>query len=564
AATAALIWRRPGLPTVPDPSQWVQLTNFTDQSTDPSFSPDGRMLAFVRGSMGSAQLYVKLLPDGEPVQLTHDENGKLLPAFSPDGSRIAYGTSGLNWQTWVIPALGGQPQLLLSNATGLTWIDPKHVMFSEVKSGVHLSVVTATESRSEQRDVYVPPNENDMAHMSYLSPDRKWVLVVEMGPDHKMIPCQLVPFSGAGPPRPVGPKDGGCAGAAWSPDGKWMYLNSEAGSHGYHLWSQAFPDGVPQQLTASLAEEQGVAIAPDGRSLVTSVGTLESSVWVHDHQGERQVSSEGFSSYSRLSSDGGKLFYLHATNAAEADHGGELWAADLATGQASKVLPGLALQSYSLSPDDKQVVYDTLEENGEHHVWIASTQHRFAPRQLDSGDNASGPIYSPSGQIYCEISQAGRRYLYRINQDGTKKEKLSSEPILVASAVSPDGKFVTVRRPLNREDNWTMNAAVPVSGGPAIPLCSGWCEFNWTRDGKAMYVYWLASKGSSEYRTYVLPLVRGTDFPKLPSQGFQSEAEVRKAAVQVLDGAAFPGPDSSSYSVSKRTSHWNLYRIPLQ
>ena len=166
-AGAILLSRKPPRVTPADPSQWIQLTNLSGESFDPALSPDGRMLAFLRGTGGLPNLYVKILPDGEPVQLTHDETKiDSAPVFSPDGSRIAYGTSGLNWQTWVVPVLGGQPQLLLSNATGLTWIDPRHVMFSEIKSGVHLSVVTATESRSEQRDVYVPPNVNDMAHQS--------------------------------------------------------------------------------------------------------------------------------------------------------------------------------------------------------------------------------------------------------------------------------------------------------------------------------------------------------------------------------------------------------------
>ena len=95
-ASAIVIWRKPARVAPPDSSQWVQLTNFTDEIFEPALSPDGRMLAFLRGSGGSTQLYVKLLPDGEPVQLTHDETKiKLAPVFSPDGSRIAYGTSDL-------------------------------------------------------------------------------------------------------------------------------------------------------------------------------------------------------------------------------------------------------------------------------------------------------------------------------------------------------------------------------------------------------------------------------------------------------------------------------------
>ena len=563
ASSATLIWRRSIVPTALDSSQWVQLTNFTDESSDPVLSPDGRMLAFLRGSEASGQLYVKLLPDGDPVQLTHDEALKEHPAFSPDGSRIAYATSDLNWQTWVVSVLGGQPQILLSNATGLTWVDAQHVMFSEIKRGVHLSVVTATESRSEQRDVYVPPNEEHMAHASYLSPDHKWVLVAEMGTDGRMIPCQLVPFSG-GASRPVGPPTGGCDAAAWSPDGKWMYLNSDAGSHGYHIWRQAFPDGEPQQLTADLTEERGLAVAPDGRSLVTSVGTIESSVWISDHQGERQISFQGFSYHPRLSSNGRKLFYLQAPNSSEADRGGELLVCDLATGQSSKVLPGITAVSFSLSADDNQVVLDTLEANGQHHLWLASTAHRFAPRRMGSAANERWPLYSLSGWIYFQVFEAGHEYPYRMKEDGSQEEKVSSEPIVFVSAISPHERFLVVRRALNREDKWWEIQALPIAGGPGVPLCSGWCDVDWTRDGRAMYFYWSSAKGGSESRTYVVPLIRGSDLPKLPSTGFQSETELRKAAVQVLERAASPGPNSSSYSFSKRISHWNLYRIPLQ
>ena len=110
---------------------------------------------------------------------------------------------------------------------------------------------------------------------------------------------------------------------------------------------------MPQQLTAGLTEESGIAIAPDGRSLITSVGTTGSSVWVKDHGGERQISSEGYCYRARPSSDGSKLFYLHAANAAASDTGGELWVSDLTSGQTSKVLPGVPILSFSVSADDK-------------------------------------------------------------------------------------------------------------------------------------------------------------------------------------------------------------------
>ena len=65
---------------------------------------------------------------------------------------------------------------MLRNASSLTWIeDGKRLLFSEIKNGLHMGVVTTDEGRGQSRDVYLPVGERSMAHHSYLSP--KW----EMG-----------------------------------------------------------------------------------------------------------------------------------------------------------------------------------------------------------------------------------------------------------------------------------------------------------------------------------------------------------------------------------------------
>ena len=98
----------------PASKDWEQLTFFTDSAVYPALSPDGRMLAFIRGSnsfFGPGQVCVKFLPDGQPVELTHDGSQKLSPVFSDDSSLIAYGTS-IPWSVWEVPVLGGEPHLM--------------------------------------------------------------------------------------------------------------------------------------------------------------------------------------------------------------------------------------------------------------------------------------------------------------------------------------------------------------------------------------------------------------------------------------------------------------------
>jgi predicted Ser/Thr protein kinase len=172
-AAGGVLWMRARNQPPVAGKDWQQLTFFTDSAVYPALSADGRMLAFIRGGdtfFGPGQVYVKFLPGGTPVQLTHDATDKMAPAFSPDGSRVVYGTV-FPWDTWEVPVLGGEPKVLLPNASSLSWIGgTNRVLFSEIKTGIHMGLVTADEGRGNSRDVYVPTGERSMVHHSYLSP----------------------------------------------------------------------------------------------------------------------------------------------------------------------------------------------------------------------------------------------------------------------------------------------------------------------------------------------------------------------------------------------------------
>ena len=295
AAISLWLFRSHAGPTPLSPRQWVQVTHFAEGATSPALSPDGRMMAFIRGPetfISRGQIYVRILPGGAPFQLTHDDTLKMAPAFSSDGSRVAYTVTlpGFGWSTWVVPVLGGEPHELLPNAAALTWTDAEHVMFSEVKTGTHMGIVSATESRAGERDVYLPDSVSGMAHRSWLSPGGKWILVSEMDV-LGWRSCRVVPLDGSSMGETAGPKLARCTYAGWSPDGKKMYFSADAGD-GYHIWRQSFPRGVPEQLTFGPTEEEGVALSPDGRTLVTSAGIRESTVWLHDATGDRPTTAE--------------------------------------------------------------------------------------------------------------------------------------------------------------------------------------------------------------------------------------------------------------------------------
>jgi eukaryotic-like serine/threonine-protein kinase len=561
---------------------YTQLTNFADSATQPALSPDGRMLTFIRGEstfFGPGQVYVKLLPDGEPVRLTNDTFYKMSPKFAPDGARIGYST-GLDtaavaaaspdqpptMDTWIVPVLGGQPRRLMANAEGLTWMESAagqpRVLFSELtgRLGGQMSIVSSTESRTDQRTVYLPP-ENGMAHRSYLSPDRKWVLVIEMA--DTWLPCRLTPFDGSSPGKPVGPAPAQCTDAAWSPDGKWMYFSTNTGS-GTHTWRQRFPDGTPEQVTSGVTEEEGIHFAPDGRSFVTSIGTSQSTVWVHDSHGDRQITSEGYSFRPSISPDGRKLYYLIRAGGTASFIAGGLWVADLESGQRQRLLPDFQMRYYSISADGQRVVFVASDEKGHAPVWLADLNRPTPPRRLAT-QNSWGAWFGAPGEVVFESDDKGTLFVYRVKDDGSDLRKMIPTSNLFAFGVSPDGRWIAAQD----SRAWGTLSAFPAGGGAPILIC-GNCsppqgtdpkppDMAWTPDGRLMYLKFADS-------TYAIPLQPGQPIPRIPAGGFQSKDDVA-----ALPGArlisetsnVFPGPNPTMYAFTKVATQRNIYRVPV-
>jgi len=51
------------------------------------------------------------------------------------------------------------------------------------------------------------------------------------------LPSRVVPFDGSSRGKAIGPPGAGCTYVAWSPNGTWMYFDSDSGGR-FHLCSQ--------------------------------------------------------------------------------------------------------------------------------------------------------------------------------------------------------------------------------------------------------------------------------------------------------------------------------------
>ncbi len=570
AVMAGIYWLR-GTKNTSDQSKWEQITNLQDAVNQPALSPDGRMVAFVRGAdtfIIHGQIYVKLLPHGNPLQLTHDDLDKSFPTFSPDGTEVDYTVidKDFKWDSYAVPVLGGTPRRLLPNASGLTWIDDQRVLFSEIQTSPHMSIVTADRSRAKERTVYVPATERGMAHQSALSPDGKWVLVVEME-NSGWTRCRLVPFSGNDPGHPISPA-GPCVDAEWSPDGNWMYFSANAGQ-GFHLWRERFPNGAPEQITFGPTEEQGIAVDPSGKFLITAAGSEETTVWYHDEKGDRQITSEGSASRIAFSRDGTKLFFLQRNNS---DMGlrsapkGELQVADLTNGAVTSVSPGTESGSFDVSPDGKVVALTVFDDKHSPHIQLITLDHSAPPRLLIP-EEADEPLYAPDGAIYYRIRTGKLNAIYRYGADGTRK-KIPISGFNEAINISPDGNWIVGWGQDSTDPSHSADLAVNTHDGRGVVLNRSasfmYTGTSWSRDGRSFSVNEMGhgANGIEIPKSFVVPLNARNQLPDVPASGFDDQY-LSKVNAQAIDETVVLGRDRHTYAFVRRTTHRNLYRVPL-
>jgi eukaryotic-like serine/threonine-protein kinase len=380
-----------------------QLTQGRRDHIQPAWSPDGVRLAFVRGGTATgklepsdvdgyyfegAELWTLELGSGRETRLV--DNG-FNPSYSPDGRLLAFDALLAGGQrVWVTDTRGRNPRQVTSDSseavvhTQPRWSpDGSKLVFRRIEKTKSDIAVADAETRTITliTDDYVfdtDPTWSPDGRSIYFSSYRGGGLNiwrVSVGP------------TGA----PAGPADQLTTGAGddvqstLAPDGRRLVF-AVLGNNS-DLWRlPVSPEtgrttGVPETVLATTRVESRGAWAPDGRRIAfNSDRTGEMNLWVRDSSGGvRQVTSGAGGDYQPMwSPDGSALVFFSA-------RGGntDIWRVRLADSSLTRLTDDGALDTNPFySPDGNHIAF-VSDRSGRSEVWLMNADGS-GQRQLAS------------------------------------------------------------------------------------------------------------------------------------------------------------------------------------
>ena len=187
----------------------MRLTRDPTDDDQPAFSPDGARIAFRSGREGGG-IYMMPALGGEPRLVVR--NG-ISPQFSPDGKYILHDLgSNVSGELYVVPASGGSPvhlQPQFWGAVGGTWApDSRHLLFLGMRAPIGVgrsdwciatmdstpALVTTAREVIDRYGLLPPPGEFDIVPSLWLEREDQVVFSARLGDTHRSM--EPADFSG--------------------------------------------------------------------------------------------------------------------------------------------------------------------------------------------------------------------------------------------------------------------------------------------------------------------------------------------------------------------------------
>ena len=483
----------PTTETPPAPLEAVPFNSYPGREGRPAFSPEGDRVAFswTGEKEDNADIYVKLIGPGPPLRLTTDPEPDHDPAWSPDGRFIAFlrGTTKREVGVFLVPALGGRkrrlaqiriPFLAMHVGTCLNWSpDSRWLAVCDSPSGEReglKSLFLLSADSGEMRRITSAPAESSTGDVSpAFSPDGRKLVFARFGGGLKSdlylldLGDDLIP---QGEPHRLTFTESLTTSPVFTADGRDIVFSSGGMRGDGSLWRVPVSgSGPPQRLPSFGGRGSSFpAISRQGNRLAYVAARPDVDIWQMNLPGAdggagkaaELISSSRLDEMPRYSPDGNSITFTSTRSGSY-----EIWKCDADGSNA------LQLTSFGApitgnprwAPDGKQIVFSSDAE-GQADIYVVNADGG-APRRLTT-DLPSGsmfPTWSRDGKwIYFGSPRSGKFRSYRMPAAGGDAVHVITDGGLVTE--SADGKLLYFGRGWPESSIWSA----PAGGGEEVQL----------------------------------------------------------------------------------------------
>jgi Tol biopolymer transport system component/DNA-binding winged helix-turn-helix (wHTH) protein len=372
AAGGLWLYKRHDSLPAPPQRTLTRITFDEGLQSEPTWSPDGRYIAYSSDRGGKFDIWVQQVSGGDPIQITKGSGHHWQADWSPDGKYIAYRSEEGEGGIYVVPALGGAglerkiapfgyyphwspngSQVLFQNSFTVTghWNRFYVVQLDGSAPREVLAEFIAQNKLSAASAVWHPDGKRVTVWVGDLSPSPSfWTVPIAGGAGIKLeitpeVRRKLAEASGEGE---VGQQMGDFS-FSWSPSGDAIYF--ERGYKGArNIWKmtvdpQTLRATEIDRVTTGAGPDAGVAVSVDGRRLAFTAKSQRIRTWLFPFDaaaGQIRGSGEAITSPGRpsvdptLSRDGTMVaFYVphgESLGRAYGDVRNEVWVKSLVDG----------------------------------------------------------------------------------------------------------------------------------------------------------------------------------------------------------------------------------------
>jgi len=463
----------------------VPLVGLRGLQATPAFSPDGSLVAF-RQSDGvkNTGIYAAVVGGDKSLQLTSDP-GDVCPTWSPDGRQIAFMRySDKVVSIYIVPALGGTEHRVYTGPAfmkeGLSWSpDGRFLAFPESNAAnpTRSSISLLSLADSSTKALTFPP-AGWFDHEVAFSPDGTQVAFVRSTVAGVSNDVFVMPASGGDAKRLTFDNRPIMGPPAWTADSREIVFSSNrAAATG--LWRVSAAGSTPRPVAGPMGEARWPSISARGNTLVYEQGLSKFDIWRLDlkdtkhHEGPPSalVTEKGNKMRPELSPDGKKIAF-------ESNRLGfwDIWTCNVDGANCDRItsLDGVAGRA-RWSPNGRYIAFEFHpKERGEiYMVELPGGIPHLVPT-IPGADNLS-PSWSRDGNWLYFASKRGNEpfQLWRMPAQGGLPSQLTHNGG-ISPVESPDGRFLYYSK-YEQGGVWRM----PLEGGEESQVLSDAGGYDW-------------------------------------------------------------------------------------